>query len=715
MEIPHRKSLSKDISRFLIIRILIGIIIGILANHFINIGLYTGMAGIILSSAATLYTLRSKTFQLKYSYRFVNGLSLLTMWISFGILITEFHKSDPPDIEIINSNMKYGVVSAPMEEKAKSYKTRIQLWDSTQNANGPEIVAYFAKDSLNKIPEFGDFVAFFSNVKYIENAGNPLEFNYKEYMQYQGIYCSAYIKTDEYEILEPGFRKGLMYWGNKIRTHLIEIYHATGISGQQLAILEALTLGYKNDLDNETVKAFQTSGAMHILAVSGLHTGIIMLIMTFIMRPLGNGRKARIMRSVIIIGSLWLFAAVTGFSNSVCRSALMFSLVTFGQSLKRRVSTFSTLSFSAVVLLSINPMLIFNVGFGLSYLAVVSIICIMPLLEPLQPNIDWIRDNKLKNSILTIAKYIIGIMLVSVAAQIGTNVLSIKTFNLFPVYFLITNLAVIPLSYCVMVTAIITLATSACGPLFSISTWLLKLWLSWLTNSVQWIESLPMSSVDDIFITSHMALALYGATTLFVIWIYYKKITYLKAALMFLIASSIINAITYSPKNIHNQIIIYNQGYNQLYSICNNGHMRIYAPESKMDMRALQPAISNARLCNPESIDYIAVDSVIDIQNLYCEINGKSFYILQDHRQIDIMEDIELDIDYLIISENVYVNVDDIENKLNAGYVIFDSSCSDRYIATKEIELHEHGIACHSVRDNGAFVYGDGDQSIWWY
>ena len=661
---------------------------------------------------AFLYVNRRK--RISHRYYFLNGLSLFGMWICFGMFITEYQRVDAPDLSDFGDGVKIGVVIEPTEEKPKTFKTRIRIIDSTAS-NNVEILAYFEKDSTTPPPQFGDLIGFYSDVRFIESNGNPLEFDYQQYMSRQGVYCQTYIKRQEYEILQPAYQKGIKYYGAKIRQSLINIYKESGIPGQQLAVLEALTLGYKADLEPETITSFQTSGAMHILAVSGLHTGIIMLITNFLLMFLDHSHKTRIIKCILIILTLWIFAAITGFSASVCRSALMFSMMTVSQILNRCSSTYNTLATSAFILLIFNPLLIFNVGFGLSYLAVLAIISTMPLVKKALPKFDPVHDTKLIWLRKWLLRYFLGIVFVSIAAQLGTSALSIRTFNLFPTYFIITNILVIPLSYFIMVTAILLLAVSWCAPLMWLATEVLKFFLGLLTDSVSWIESLPAASIDNIFITNTSSLLIYVALAMLVVFGHYKRPIHLKLAFatLCLFAASI--AIFDSAKNINTQIIIYNKTKSQLYSIKNGEKMSIIADNAKLDEKSLSPATINAALAHANLVEILDSDTLTSIKDLFWQIDNKTFYNVKSHQQIEIMDSESLPVDYLIVSENTIINPNDVSEKFGCNNVIFDSSNTKKFVAARTEEYEKQGINCFDVTKEGAFVFGDGAKTIWWY
>ncbi len=712
MENNKPRSLIEDINNFLLIKILIFYIIGIILGETASISATTGIVMTGIFSAMMAYATWSRRMKTDHRINFMNGLSFAGLWISAAILITAYHRTECPDLQQINDGIKYGVIASPPEEKPKSYKATVEL----MNQHSDRIIAYFEKDSSNNIPKYGDLIGFVSEIRYITNSGNPLEFDYAKHCGMQGIYCQAYIKNSDFRLLKQGYRNGIRQIGYRIRERLIDIYRKSGISGRELAVLEALTLGYKNDLDDETVASFQTSGAMHILAVSGLHTGIIMLITSALLSFLNNGLKSRIFKGAIIIATLWLFAAITGLSSSVCRSALMFSLLSFSQMLRRPSSTYNTVAASALILLLINPMLIFNVGFLLSYLAVISIITCMPLMERLKPEDKPTPGNLIHKGANWLKTGVLGIVMVSLAAQLGTGVLSIRTFRIWPVYFLITNIAVIPLSYIIMILAIILLISSVIST--SLCEWvteLLGFFLKTLTSTVSGIENLPISSIRDIYITNIAAIVLYASIVLMLLWLHYRKTAYLKAALAAVIAFISSNVLTTYVRNINSQLIIYNKNKTALYTIYSGSNLSIYTNADSLDRNSRNLTSGISALYGAGNISNIRTDSMQSLKDRYFEINGKSFMILNNNNQINAMYNGKYQVDYLIISNNTYITPYEAENVFGAQEVIFDSSNTAWFVEKREKELSSNNIATHYVARDGAFAYGDGLQAMRWY
>lgn len=696
------------------VKMLVAMIIGILIERIARFGIVISIIGVAVAAALMLFLYVNRKKRISRRFNFLNGLSFYVMWICFGMFVLEYQTVDEPELSDFGSGVKYGVVVEPTEEKPKTFKTKIRVLDSAFH-DGPELLAYFEKDSAVAPPQFGDLVGFCSDVRYIENYGNPLEFDYKQYMSRQGVYCQSYIKTEDYQILQPAYEKGVKYYGAKIKSILIDIYRQSGISGQQLAVLEALTLGYKADLDPETISSFQASGAMHILAVSGLHTGIIMLITNVLLMFLDVSKKTRIVKCALVIITLWAFAAITGFSPSVCRSALMFSMLTVSQILNRRSSTYNTLAASAFILLSINPLLIFNVGFGLSYFAVLAIVAITPFFQIYLPKFDPVHDTRLVWLRKWFTRYFLGIVFVSIAAQLGTSILSVRTFHLFPTYFLLTNVIVIPLSYFIMVTAILLLAVSWCAPLMSVVTWILKFFLGLLTGSVSWIESLPASSISDIFVTNTSSILLYVVFASFIVFWYFKRAIHLKYMLVCLILFALSLSLFNTAKSVNSQIIIYNKNNSSLYSIVCGDSVKIYTDNPKLDERSLSPASDNAALVHANLVAISNIDSLTSLKDFCFCVNQKKFYVVNSRSQLSVMKNDILPVDYLIVGDNTNVTASDVSGKFLCSNVIFDSSNSSQFVAAHETEYAQNGIWCYNVKDRGAFVYGDGAKAIWWF
>ena len=284
---------------------------------------------------------------------------------------------------------------------------------------------------------------------------------------------------------------------NEMQTALYQRLEAAGLSGDELATVGALTLGYKEGLDKELRRHFQASGAAHVLAVSGLHTGIIYALLVGILtlggryRPLHEDKWGRRSISLIIIVCMWAYAWLTGMTPSVVRAVLMVTLFEFGRMIYRQSFSLNTIASAAVFILLVKPSDLWSVSFQLSFAATTAIVVFMGHRD-IGISVSRYLEKSLWGKMLA---YILGIIIVSLAAQLGTLGITMYCFHQVSTYFLLTNLIVLPLATLLVPCGLLTIALGG-------ST--LGLWvgqathgLAWAMNhSVAWIESLPGSTVE---------------------------------------------------------------------------------------------------------------------------------------------------------------------------------------------------------------------------
>lgn len=276
------------------------------------------------------------------------------------------------------------------------------------------------------------------------------------------------------------------------RSALVERYRAVGIGEEQLPLLAALTLGYKEDLSRDTRRAFQRSGAAHILAVSGLHTGLVAgMVMTLLTlggryKPLYHEQGKRIRNSLVLALSIWLYVALTGFTPSVVRSAIMVSTGALAYSCYRQPIGINTLLLSAILILLFRPSDLYSISFQLSFAAVGMILLLYPMMPrfvhgskgiptPLQKGILYLRD----------------LVPISLAAQLGVLPLTLYYFHQTSNIFLFTNMIVLPLAQIAVWLAVGVLIAGSipyAGPLF---VWTENGIVRLMQLSTGWIENLP--------------------------------------------------------------------------------------------------------------------------------------------------------------------------------------------------------------------------------
>lgn len=366
---------------------------------------------------------------------------------------------------------------------------------------------YLQPDSTRTMPTYGDTLLVRTHIRH---GGMLGEFDYGRYLRLQGIVGQGYVRHSQWRTIgqlpEPP-RYVPAYW----RQRLIERYRAAGIDGDELGILAAMTLGYREDMSKDVAHSFQKAGAAHILAVSGLHTGILYSVLLLLLtlggrlKPLYDQRTLRIVQSSVVIVAMWGYALLTGMMPSVVRSVVMVSIIELGRMTYRQATPLNSIAAAALLILAVRPTDLFSVSFQLSFAAVTAIVVLEPAFSRLFPvhriPSAWLRR---------IVGYVTGLLCVSIAAQVGTLPLTLYYFGQASNYFMLTNLIVIPLAWLIVVSAILLLLTFPIPGIGAAAACLCRglVWL--LHHSVAWIEALP-GAVTTMRISLPMVGLLYAA------------------------------------------------------------------------------------------------------------------------------------------------------------------------------------------------------------
>ncbi|HYX09124.1 MAG TPA: ComEC/Rec2 family competence protein, partial [Bacteroidales bacterium] len=357
---------------------LLRLLVPFLSGDILGLAIKFELPVILLLVALTFITIylfaERKIFSSAVSYRFrwTGGLLVIVWLLLFGFL-TGHQAVENITLKSAVEKEKSCICSAAaketvsVSEKGSAMILKILKCDADSSFEDNQVLAYFEKDSSVQMPGIGDRVLFKGFIRELSRPTNPAQFNYKQYMFYHKVVLQTYISPGNYRITDSADFFLLRRNAASIRDKVTAIYRKYGIVGQQFAVLEALTLGDKNELDKETVSAFAKSGAMHVLAVSGLHTGIIYLVFAFLLKFLDRSRFTRIIKFMLLLLVLWAYAFLTGLSPSVTRAAFMFSFLAAGKVLNRNGNIYNTIAASAFVLILINPFIITYAGFQFSY------------------------------------------------------------------------------------------------------------------------------------------------------------------------------------------------------------------------------------------------------------------------------------------------------------------------------------------------------------
>ena len=380
----------------------------------------------------------------------------------------------------------YAVVQDYPKQSPRTWRVEAEIMPDRRHA-----YLYLQRDSSRTLPTLGDTLFVRTGFK---QGGQLGDFDYGRYLLRNGIAGTAFVRRTDWQIRGEAkvipWRLRPKAWQHSV----YERYKAAGLSGDALATTAALTLGYKDDLDPQLKSHFQKAGAAHILAVSGLHTGILYGVLFFLFTlfgfypPLYDAKKHQVILSSLIITALVGYAMLTGGSPSVVRSVLFIVLLETAIIWHRQPFTINTLLVTAFIILFFRPLDLFSVSFQLSFAAVAGILLMGPALYNL-------IDIPPRQQVIpfTITNYLSGLLVVSVAAQVFTLPLSLYYFSQTSNWFFITNLLVIPLAFLLMISALMLLTIGWLPGIEKVTAYLTELVATGMNGSVEWVEHLPHS------------------------------------------------------------------------------------------------------------------------------------------------------------------------------------------------------------------------------
>ncbi|MCG6187025.1 ComEC/Rec2 family competence protein [Maribellus maritimus] len=494
-----------------------------------------------------------------YSFNRRTLFGVLVHFLFFSVGVLTFHLYNKKPTFYKEGKFLATVFETP-QERENSYKSALLIrafsssGDNKYTKTKEKIIVYFEPDKRMSSLSPGDQIIFSQSPQIIQNNGNPFEFDYKSYLARKKIYRQIYLPSDEWTKTDLKPKLSLIILAEKTRDKLLKKYREQNIGENEFEILSALTLGYKRELDPEIKRVFSSAGAMHVLAVSGLHVGIIYWVLITSLGFIKRKKTGRLLFALLAIFCLWTYAFVTGLSPSVLRATTMFSFFVIGDSIKRKGNIYNSLAASALFLLLINPNNLFEVGFQLSFSAVFGIVYLQPKISGLLP-----IKYKLPN-------YFWTLLTVSVAAQIATFPISTFYFNQFPSYFFISNLFVIPAVFVLIPLGILLLVFSSV-PILSNS---ISFAINWVLNNIYFllkeIENLPFA-VQKISFTTPELIFVVTILVSFLLILKTPRTLYIKITLisiLLLVCNSLIQKI--QSRNT-NQLIVYNSAENLILQL----------------------------------------------------------------------------------------------------------------------------------------------------
>ncbi|GAB3532813.1 ComEC/Rec2 family competence protein [Pontibacter brevis] len=637
------------------------------------------------------------------------GIVGLICFISLGFWTTHLHtaSSNPQHLLHLSGQPAYymGVVDDYILQKPGYQSTvlrvqQVQVNGAWQQTEG-KVQLYIPHDSENAYElNYGDVLLVKGAPQEVVSPGNPNQFDYRQYLANKGIYHRHYLQAFQAQKISIALPNPVLAASIHLRRNLDQLLRDKVEARREYAISSALILGVKDELDNSIRSAYASTGTMHVLAVSGLHVGLIYLVLVWLFRHVAPSRRQRVLQAVLILALLWTYAFLTGLSPSVLRAVVMFSFVAVGTAIKRQTNIYNTIAIAAAVLLLLNPYNLKEVGFQLSFLAVLGIVYLQPKLYQLLEVNNWVLDK--------VWMY----FTVAVAAQIATLPLGLFYFHQFPVYFWFANLVVVPAAMFALYTGITALVFSWV-PLLSGVLFMLHYWVVWFMNWFNGlIQNLPYALLNGIDITQLQAWLLYVLFLAFILFVALRKLRY------FALATAIVAVLTLQEvwetvqQKGQELLTIYNvrgatgialvQG--QQATVLADSLLLLHESDYSFN---IQPHLWQIGVAQP---DFVPLSGGTEIGAAYTVLpDSNSLLVWQGQRMLllshppQLASQQPLPLDYLLLRNNVRLKPQDLQ-AYAPGKVVLDASNSPWYRQRLHQQLDTLGIAYYDVADSGALV-----------
>ena len=392
-----------------------------------------------------------------------------------------------------------GIVESVPEVRGKTFRAEVRV-DVQRLSNGNwkridrNILLSWMPDSLSKPLACGDSVCFYAKVSYPFSEKELTRFDYGDYLLRKSISGTALAYAGNWRCTGKPRSLSVSQLAKVCQQQVVDVYRSWGFDQDVQAVVSALTIGEKTDLTPELKAMYSAAGVSHVLALSGLHVGILSCILLWLFYPLTYLKHGRKILACLVVCLLWLFAFISGLSSSVVRAVVMYSLYTFASFCsEERFSGMHSLVLAAFLMLIYNPFFLFDISFQLSFTAVFSILAFYPLFS------RWLC---IKNCVL---RYVWNTLSLSISAQLGTLPFILYYFGSFPTYFLLVNLVVVILAGGILMLTLVALCIASVPMVGSTVMTLLEWCTSVLNESTRWVQQLDGSQITSVYLSSSQA------------------------------------------------------------------------------------------------------------------------------------------------------------------------------------------------------------------
>jgi len=676
----------KQFLKFVPAQLTIFLILGILTGSYFNFQptLLVAICSFLILSLSIQYVRSKKQFYpsiifavLSFLIFFFIGISSVSYKSQLNLQKHYANSSKFTESKFTSSIVKIKKILKPNLFYNKYEAEVLQL---NKSKTIGKVLINIKKDSSERLLKVDDNLLVKAVFETINPPLNPFGFNYKKYLKNQQIHYQIRVQSSQFLILD---NKNVTLKGiaAKIRVKINESLINNGFKNDELAVINALLLGQRNSIKKELLESYSGAGAVHILAVSGLHVGIILLLLMAVFKPLHYLKHGKLIATLLIVMLLWVYAIIAGLSASVVRAVAMFTALTVGMQLVQRSNVYSTLVISMFFLLLFNPFYLFEVGFQLSYLAVFSIVWIQPKLYNL-----WIPK-------FWLATKLWQLLTVSIAAQVGVLPLILFYFHQFPGLFFLSNLVIIPFLGLILSAGIITIILSVFEILPQFLGYSYSFVIQQMNNFVAWISNQDFFIIQHISFSIILMFAFYALIFISFKWI--EKGFFYRLVLL-LISVVLIQSIVIFEKyslQTSSEFIVLNKSKTSILLKRIGTDLSIYTSENinKHDY-----------IIKPYLIETgVGEGSQISKRNDFFKFKDETILVVDS---LGIYEFSTLKPSVVLLQHSPKINLNRLLNKLQPKIVIADGSNYKSYVKRWKLTCLKNKTPFYSTMQKGAYV-----------
>jgi competence protein ComEC len=671
---------------FTIIKLTLCLILGIILAHSFHPSILLTFYSTGFLFIALFISLLATKKQFKKTVWF--GVLCFLSFISTGMLLVNIHNQQNHSLHysrfIQDENDSLNKITLRIRDVLKSGnyadKYIVDILKVNGNNTSGKVILNMDLDSIHTPLHVDKIYITKNNFSEVNKPLNPHQFNYKSYLEKQNIYHQIYAEHHTLFKLSSNTHTlfGVAY---NIREHINKKLNNYNFSPDELGVINALLLGQRQDISDDILNNYKNAGAVHILAVSGLHVGVVLLILSLILKPIERFKHGKLIKTILLILLLWSFAVIAGLSASVTRAVTMFSIVTIGLNYKRPTNIFNTLFISMFVLLLFKPNFLFDVGFQLSYLAVFSIVLIHPIFNKL-----WRPKNKIVNVFWQT-------FIVSMSVQFGIIPISLYYFHQFPSLFFVSNLVIIPALGLILGFGILVIVLAVVNILPSILADFYGYIISLMNQIIGWVAKQEAFLFKDIAFNIGYVLASY--MLIMALIRLYKKQNYVRLKLVLIAVILVQCAVFYTDYSLNrNELIVFHKSRHS-----------VIAHSSQRNLAVTHDFDSITSNKDYVITNYVVGNHVKSIQ----EDTIQSVYLLNKEKLL-VIDSLGLynvksfKPDYVLLRQSPKINLNRLIDSINPKYILADGSNYTSYIKRWEATCKNKKRHFHQTGKNGAFV-----------